>query len=58
MELEDLDELEELIWRYRKHLKIINRIKEIDENKIGNEDILLWQDQIHNTFIEKIQSKL
>ena len=55
MDSNKLDDLEEFVWRWKKHYKMLNDIQKtnIDEKKIK-----IWKNQIDNCFYEKIKSKL
>lgn len=55
MNNEKLDSLEELIWRWKNHYKMLNDIHKSNMDKTKLEK---WKNQIDQCFNEKIKSKL
>ena len=52
MDNSKLDDLEEFVWRWKNHYKMLNDIQKtnIDEKKIK-----IWKNQIDNCFYEKLK---
>ena len=49
------EELEELLWRWKNHYKML---KVISESNIDKQQSEIWRNQIDSCFIEKIKIKL
>jgi len=52
---EKLEELEELVWRWKNHK---NMLKTIYNSNVEPEIVKRWESQIDQCFREKIKSKL
>lgn len=55
MSEKDFEILEEMIWRWKNHYKML---KIISQSNIAKDQVELWKNQIDSCFIEKIRSKL
>ncbi len=51
----ELEKLEEYIWRWNNHYKML---KEIEKTNIDKEQVTIWKNQIDQCFREKIKAKL
>lgn len=51
----ELKKLEEYIWRWNNHYKMLEKIK---ETNIDKEQLTIWKNQIDQCFREKIKAKL
>ena len=51
----ELEKLEEYIWRWNNHYKMLN---EIEKTNIDKAQLTIWKNQIDQCFREKIKAKL
>ncbi len=51
----NVDKLEEYIWRWKNHYKMLETI---GKSNIDKEQLTLWKNQIDECFRNKIKSKL
>lgn len=50
-----LDKLEEYVWRWKNHYKML---AEIEKTNIDKDQLKLWRNQIDECFRSKIKAKL
>lgn len=50
-----LDKLEEYVWRWKNHYKMLETLKQA---QIDDQQLKLWKNQIDECFRNKIKSKL
>ncbi len=51
----ELEKLEEYIWRWNNHYKMLEKIK---QTNIDKEQLTMWKNQINQCFRDKIKAKL
>ena len=51
----NIEKLDEYIWRWKNHYKMLDII---DKSNIDKDQIKIWKNQIDNCFRDKIKSKI
>ena len=50
-----IEKLEEYVWRWKNHYKMLNTL---EKTNLDKEQLKIWKNQIDECFREKIKSKL
>ena len=55
MDLDKLDLLEDIIFRYRRHLRILKVLNSTGDDCLPREELELWEAQIHHEFQTRLE---